>query len=162
MPKESKTPISVYTSSAAPYPTPSSAGPRNTAIWSTADDETLLHARASGLNWQPIANRHFPNKTANACRKRHERLIERRHVEDWDVQKLEILAQEYVAVRKEMWEVLASRVGERWAVVEAKVSETLEPCMGEHSLTKVSVYGERSQEPTSGSAHSAEKGRSWP
>ena len=121
MPKESKTPVSTYASTSAPYPTPSTAGPRNAAIWSATDDEILLQARASGLNWQPIASRHFPNKTANACRKRHERLIERRHVEDWDAQKLELLAQEYAAVRKEMWEVLASRVGERWGVVEAKV-----------------------------------------
>lgn len=105
-----------------PYPTASSSGQRSAAIWSAADDEILLQARASGLNWQPIASRHFPNKTSNACRKRHERLIERRHVEDWDAQKLELLAQEYVAVRKEMWEFLASRVGERWSVVEAKVS----------------------------------------
>ena len=122
MPKESKTPMSTYASASTPYPTPTSAGPRNAAIWNASDDEILLQARASGLNWQPIASRHFPNKTANACRKRHERLIERRHVEDWDAQKLELLAQEYIAVRKEMWEILASRVGERWAVVEAKVS----------------------------------------
>lgn len=43
------------------------------------------------------------------------------HVEDWDAQKLELLAEEYLALRKEMWEMLATRVGERWAVVEAKV-----------------------------------------
>ncbi|KAK3112490.1 hypothetical protein LTR53_011206 [Teratosphaeriaceae sp. CCFEE 6253] len=96
---------------------------RNAAIWSTTDDEILLQARGSGLNWQPIANRHFPNKTANACRKRHERLIERRQVEDWDVQKLELLAREYVMVRREMWEMLASRVGEKWTTVEQKCME---------------------------------------
>lgn len=109
----------------APYPTTSTSASRNAAIWNPTDDEVLLQARASGLNWQPIASRHFPNKTANACRKRHERLIERRHVEDWDARKLELLAQEYVACRKEMWEMLASRVGERWAVVEAKVRPRL-------------------------------------
>ena len=106
----------------APYPIASSSGTRNAAIWSAADDEILLQARASLLNWQPIANRHFPNKTANACRKRHERLIERRHVEDWDVQKLDLLAQEYMSLRHELWETLASRLGERWTMVEAKVS----------------------------------------
>ncbi|KAK5111123.1 hypothetical protein LTR62_005322 [Meristemomyces frigidus] len=106
-----------------PYTTTNASLQRNAAIWNAADDEILLQARTSGLNWQPIANRHFPNKTANACRKRHERLIERRQVEDWDPQKLELLAQEYIAVRKEMWEILASRVGERWAVVEAKCME---------------------------------------
>ncbi|KAK4547031.1 hypothetical protein LTR36_001252 [Oleoguttula mirabilis] len=124
MPKEIKPAMAYHSSLAStPYPTASASGARNAAIWSAGDDEILLQARLSGLNWQPIANKHFPNKTANACRKRHERLIERRHVEDWDAQKLELLAQEYMACRKEMWEVLASRVGERWAVVEAKCME---------------------------------------
>ncbi|EME49573.1 hypothetical protein DOTSEDRAFT_40761 [Dothistroma septosporum NZE10] len=107
----------------APYTTSTANSQRNAAIWSSTDDEILLQARASGLNWQPIASRHFPNKTANACRKRHERLVERRHVDDWDTHKLELLAREYMACRREMWEVLASRLGERWAVVEAKCME---------------------------------------
>ncbi|KAI6882973.1 hypothetical protein KC363_g5131 [Hortaea werneckii] len=124
MPKEIK-PAAPRTIPVAPYPVapPSTTGIRNAAIWSAADDEILLQARASGLNWQPIANRHFPNKTANACRKRHERLIERRHVEDWDAEKLELLAHEYMMCRREMWETLANRIGERWAVVEAKCME---------------------------------------
>ncbi|GAB1732179.1 hypothetical protein NU195Hw_g4319t1 [Hortaea werneckii] len=124
MPKEIK-PAAPRTPAVAPYPVAptSTTGIRNAAIWSTADDEILLQARASGLNWQPIANRHFPNKTANACRKRHERLIERRHVEDWDAEKLELLAHEYMICRREMWETLANRIGERWAVVEAKCME---------------------------------------
>ncbi|KAI7169216.1 hypothetical protein KC319_g7730 [Hortaea werneckii] len=124
MPKEIK-PAAPRTAPVTPYPVAptSSTGIRNAAIWSAADDEILLQARASGLNWQPIANRHFPNKTANACRKRHERLIERRHVEDWDAEKLELLAHEYMICRKEMWETLANRIGERWAVVEAKCME---------------------------------------
>ncbi|QIW97221.1 hypothetical protein AMS68_002739 [Peltaster fructicola] len=129
MPKESKAPSTNSMHWAgAPYPQaqavqPSASTTRSAAIWSPADDEILLHARASGLNWQPIASRHFPNKTANACRKRHERLVERRHAEDWDSQKLELLAQEYMSCRREMWEVLAARLGERWNVVEAKCME---------------------------------------
>ncbi|KAI6872206.1 hypothetical protein KC338_g2194 [Hortaea werneckii] len=124
MPKEIK-PAAPRTAPVTPYPVAptSTTGIRNAAIWSAADDEILLQARASGLNWQPIANRHFPNKTANACRKRHERLIERRHVEDWDAEKLELLAHEYMICRREMWETLANRIGERWAVVEAKCME---------------------------------------
>jgi hypothetical protein len=122
MPKEARPSMSFSAASTnAPYPQPNAVSQRNAAIWSTSDDEILLRARASGLNWQPIASRNFPNKTANACRKRHERLIERRHVDDWDNQKLELLAQEYLACRKEMWEMLAARLGERWNVVEAKV-----------------------------------------
>ena len=130
---------------AVPYPTASATMQRNAAIWSVADDEILLQARASGLHWQPISTRHFPNKTANACRKRHERLIERRHVEDWDAQKLELLAQEYSLVRKEMWEILASRVGERWAVVEAKVGSLSSLHCPRYRLTMHTVHGERPQ-----------------
>ncbi|WPG98003.1 Hypothetical protein R9X50_00078600 [Acrodontium crateriforme] len=124
MPKENKI-YATHRQSAAsdPYPITHPSVQRNAAIWGSEDDEVLLQARASGLNWQPIAEKYFPSKSANACRKRHERLIERRHVEDWDSRKLELLAQEYLACRKEMWEMLAARVGERWAVVEAKCME---------------------------------------
>lgn len=81
-----------------------------------------MAARAQGMNWQPIANSHFPNKSGNACRKRHERLMEKRNAEDWDGIKLERLAVEYMAVKKEMWSMLAIRLGEKWQNVEAKVS----------------------------------------
>lgn len=141
-------------STTAPYPQVGGASQRNAAIWSTSDDEVLLRARASGLNWQPIASRNFPNKTANACRKRHERLIERRHVDDWDNQKLELLAREYLACRKEMWEILAARLGERWNVVEAKVSWILE-CNDWRRLTFFPVHGEGYQDPADYSPHCA-------
>ncbi|KAF2399408.1 hypothetical protein EJ06DRAFT_467842, partial [Trichodelitschia bisporula] len=91
--------------------------------WTPDDDEILMAARAKGLNWQPIAAAHFPSKTANACRKRHERLMERRNAEDWDGVKLDTLAREYMAVRREMWSVLADRVGEKWQTIEAKCME---------------------------------------
>jgi hypothetical protein len=74
------------------------------------------------LNWQPIADTYFSSKTANACRKRHERLMERRNTEEWDGVKLESIAAEYMEVRKQMWTILADRVGERWQAIEAKVS----------------------------------------
>ena len=97
-------------------------GHRNTANWSSADDEVLAAARAAGLNWQSTAAKHFPNKTANACRKRHERLVERRTHEDWTTKRLDSLAVEYMELRKEIWCPLAARIGERWNVVEAKAS----------------------------------------
>lgn len=121
MPKQTRASTANAMPALAPYPTATEPAQKTAAIWSSSDDEILLQARASGLNWQPIANRHFPNKSANACRKRHERLIERRHGDDWDTHKLELLATEYMACRKEMFEILAARLGERWAVVEAKV-----------------------------------------
>jgi hypothetical protein len=103
---------------------PGNASKSTSTPWIPADDETLLQARASGLNWAPIQQQFFPNKTPNACRKRHERLMEKRSAEDYDGVRLETLARAYAEVRKEMWGVLANRVGEKWGVVEQKVSST--------------------------------------
>lgn len=90
--------------------------------WPPENDELLMRARQQGLNWQPIASQYFPDKTANACRKRHERLMEKRNSADnWDGVKIEILAKAYVDVREQMWKLLADRVGEKWQNVEAKV-----------------------------------------
>ena len=46
--------------------------------WLPEHDEFLTQARTKGLSWQSIASTYFPDKTANACRKRHERLLEKR------------------------------------------------------------------------------------
>jgi hypothetical protein len=108
-------------------------GHRNTVNWSSADDEVLVAARAAGLNWQSTAAKHFPNKTANACRKRHERLIERRTHEDWTTKRLNNLAVEYLELRKEIWEPLAAKTGERWSVVEAKASQRCKLHLGKCS-----------------------------
>ena len=93
----------------------------NTSSWSAKDDETLIRARAQGLNWNQIGPKHFPSKTPNACRKRHERLMERQNAEQWDGVKLDVLAQAYIEIRRDMWSMLAARVGEKWQLVETKV-----------------------------------------
>ena len=91
--------------------------------WPQKDDETLMRARQQGLNWQPIASQFFPNKTPNACRKRHERLMEKRSAaNDWDGVKMDNLAKAYSDVREQMWMILAERMQEKWTTVEAKVS----------------------------------------
>jgi hypothetical protein len=120
MPKMDKTHThhnSISTASAA-----GGSGTRSSS-WSTKDDETLIQARAQGLNWNQIAPKHFPAKSPNACRKRHERLMERQNAEQWDGVKLNELAQAYMEVRREMWSLLASRVGEKWQLVELKCME---------------------------------------
>lgn len=91
-------------------------------MWTLEEDERLIQARVEGLSWEPISQRHFPTKSANACRKRHERLMERRSHDDWDHMRLEALATAYMECRKEMWSVVAERLGERWTTVEAKVN----------------------------------------
>lgn len=94
----------------------------SSGAWSAQDDQTLLQARAQGLNWAQIQATYFSNKTPNACRKRHERLMERKGADDWDNRRLERIAKEYMGMRKEIWSGLAARTGEKWNVVEAKVT----------------------------------------
>ena len=92
------------------------------ASWSVENDERLMSARRQGLNWQPIASQYFPNKTANACRKRHERLMEKRNAaSSWESIKSDALAKAYVELREQIWQMLAHRIGEKWQTVEAKV-----------------------------------------
>lgn len=98
-----------------------SSGSRSSS-WSAKDDETLITARATGGNWNQIAPKHFPSKSPNACRKRHERLMERQNAEQWDGVELEVLAQVYMDARRQMWAILAAQVGEKWQIVEQKVS----------------------------------------
>jgi hypothetical protein len=81
-----------------------------------------MNARSQGMNWAPIQQAHFPTKTPNACRKRHERLMERRNADDWDGLKFENHAKIYMGIRREIWAGLAAQVGEKWSVVEQKVS----------------------------------------
>jgi hypothetical protein len=90
--------------------------------WNPQEDATLMAARAQGMDWAPIQSSYFPWKTPNACRKRHERLMERRLADDWDEQKLEELAKSYMGMRREIWQGLATQTGEKWMVVEQKVS----------------------------------------
>ncbi|KAF2254861.1 hypothetical protein BU26DRAFT_418099 [Trematosphaeria pertusa] len=103
--------------------TASAAGGTRSSSWSAKDDETLIQARAQGLNWNQIAPKHFPQKSPNACRKRHERLMERQNAEQWDGVKLDVLAAAYMDVRRDMWGLLAARVGEKWQLVEQKCME---------------------------------------
>ncbi|KAK3305633.1 uncharacterized protein B0T15DRAFT_396222 [Chaetomium strumarium] len=123
-------PYAVNTVAPLPMPTAGTAmgGPVGGALptqhrassgaWNQEDDQTLLALRAMGKNWNQIQREAFPGKTGNACRKRHERLMERRGQNDFDNRKLERLCKEYMSMRKEIWQPLASRCGEKWNVVE--------------------------------------------
>ncbi|KAI0413265.1 hypothetical protein F5X98DRAFT_390999 [Xylaria grammica] len=91
-----------------------------TGSWSQQDDHSLLTARRQGLSWAKIQTTYFPNKSPNSCRKRHERLLGGRGGDDWDARRFERVAKEYMSMRKEIWEGLATRTGEKWTVVEAK------------------------------------------
>lgn len=111
-----------------PDDAPPPASAYNYGTWTAADDRTLLAARARGQHWGELQGAHFPTKTANACRKRHERLMERRGGHDGgagtagDARRFEKIASEYMAMRREIWGGLAGRVQERWEFVEREVS----------------------------------------
>jgi hypothetical protein len=102
-------------------PAPLSSIRPSSGAWNPQDDQTLMAARAQGMNWAPIQQAYFPSKTPNACRKRHERLMERRSADDWDGLKLENMAKNYMGMRREIWSGLAAQTGEKWNVVEQKV-----------------------------------------
>lgn len=141
-PKAPKASTSKRVHRAEPYPS-SSAAITTTAPWGLQDDEQLRQARQKGMNWAPIAQKYFPTRTANACRKRHEKLIEKS--QEWSQSKLDEMARCYRDVQEQMWSMMSSRLGEHWKTVEAKVSYVR---MITHQRLRLStVHGERHQNP---------------
>ncbi|KAI1193448.1 hypothetical protein F5X97DRAFT_39039 [Nemania serpens] len=128
VPSSAANPVPMQAQAYEQYPQPVATQPppppmphrASSGAWSQQDDHNLLTARQQGLNWAQIQSTYFPHKSPNACRKRHERLLERRGADDWDARKLERLAKDYMSMRKEIWQGLAARTGEKWMVVEAK------------------------------------------
>ncbi|KAK2806313.1 hypothetical protein FQN51_007354 [Onygenales sp. PD_10] len=103
--------------------TPSSqSGP-----WSAHDDEVLLSARAQGLGWNQIQRENFQIKTPNACRKRFERLVQKRKGAEWEGERVEKVAKVYSQMRSDIWRPLAEATGESWEDVERLVGCTLSP-----------------------------------
>ena len=123
-------------------PTSPTARNNSSKAWNKEADDQLLQARKQGMNWEPIARKYFPSKTANACRKRHERLQEKLHHEEaWDPSKLEAMAMSYVQYREQIWKVVAERLDERWQDVESRV---IPRCyLFANSTDKSLVYGAR-------------------
>lgn len=97
-------------------------GHQHISAWPPEKDEQLMRARQMGLNWKLIASQYFPDKTANSCRKRHERLMEQRNsAVNYEGNKMDILSKAYLDLREQMWTTLADRVGDKWQNIEAKV-----------------------------------------
>lgn len=91
------------------------------------------------MAWGAIHEKHFPTKTANACRKRYERLMLRRRGNEWDEDRTARLAVAYKEMREEIWSPLAQRLGERWEHVEKTVSCLSKVCFA-LKLTLFSVW----------------------
>ena len=102
-------------------PQPASPKPTQSGPWSTEEDRVLEQAHSKGLGWGQVQEQHFPGKSANACRKRYERLQAKRRSTDWDDVRLESLAVAYRDLRSQMWSLIAARTGEKWEHVEKAV-----------------------------------------
>ncbi|TQV98435.1 myb family transcription factor [Cordyceps javanica] len=90
----------------------------SSGAWSIRDDQQLIMARSDGLNWSQIQEQFFPAKSSNACRKRHERLIDSKGRGSDEAARMERIATEYVQMREKLWRPLADKTGEKWAFVE--------------------------------------------
>ncbi|WEW58830.1 hypothetical protein PRK78_004298 [Emydomyces testavorans] len=117
----------------SPMTPTSTSGP-----WTRRDDDILLTARAQAQGWNQIQKDHFPSKSANACRKRYERLIAKRRGSDWNDERIDRLASQYMQMREQTWRPLADAVGENWEDVEKLCLErgarTLLPTLGQREL----------------------------
>lgn len=94
----------------------------SSGAWSMRDDQQLISARMQNLNWSQIQQKYFPGKSSNACRKRHERLIDSKGRGNDETIRLERIAVEYVNMREELWSPLAKKTGENWKYIERQVS----------------------------------------
>ncbi|KAK2731648.1 hypothetical protein FQN57_003189 [Myotisia sp. PD_48] len=119
----SPTPASHYSSSSA-------------SPWVAQDDEILLAARAQSQGWSQIQREHFPNKSSNACRKRYERLVAKQRSTDWNDERVDRVASQYMQMRERTWRPLADAVGEDWRDVEKLCLErgarTILPTVGHY------------------------------
>lgn len=86
-----------------------------------------MDAKGSGLGWNDIHEKFFPNKSGNACRKRHERLMVKLRTTDWDDSRIKRVMAVYndPGIREEFWSRIAQRCGERWQDVEKVVCQSV-------------------------------------
>jgi Myb-like DNA-binding domain len=100
--------------------------PGPSAPWTPDEDNRLMDAKVEGLGWNEIHQRYFPNKSGNACRKRHERLMTKMRTTTWDLGRIQAVmaAYESAGVRAQFWSKIAQQVGEtRWEDVERVVRQ---------------------------------------
>jgi len=118
-------------------PSPGRGNNPRAKIWTDEEDTFLWKAKAGGWNWDKIAQdlcAAYPpcdnkyQKTANACRKRHERIKDKvlkaqlgPNKERWSE-----AVEAYKSQRQTMWQPLADLLGyKRWQDIEEAVRSVL-------------------------------------
>ncbi|KAL5601243.1 uncharacterized protein BROUX77_005492 [Berkeleyomyces rouxiae] len=100
--------------------------------WSSAEDLLLEELRRRRGRWSEVSKK-FKGKSANACRKRYERIQQRKVASERNaaLDKTHV-AVAYWEVREEMWKILESRMpGVKWEKLERMCFE-----MGENEIRK--------------------------
>lgn len=97
---------------------------RRSVAWSSAEDNILIEQRRLSTAWKVIAEEFVRNKSSNACRKRHERLIKDEAMmlaaNNVDQRKLGMV---YCKQREAIWSAIAKECGiSDWKVAESMVS----------------------------------------
>jgi hypothetical protein len=97
------------------------------SVWTEEEDAKLLEARRRGLNWEEIYKQSFPHKSANACRKRHERRQEQMMNDEFRKggKRNDEFIDAYMEMREEMWMLLAKKMNwnhNKWETLEDIVS----------------------------------------
>ncbi|EHY59641.1 hypothetical protein ABEF92_008103 [Exophiala dermatitidis] len=98
-----------------PVPRPGQSLP-----WTPEEDNALLEAKSRDMSWDEIHTQYFPNKTGNACRKRHERLQQKARGH-WDEARIQRVVTCYNKHRERFWRGVGEQVGERWDEVEKMI-----------------------------------------
>jgi len=87
------------------------------------DDAILWNKRAKGLTWAKICTDHFPSKSPNACRKRHERLRINPPFDEFKSAGFSEACRAYVESREQIWKTLCRKfdLGGDWNVIEKDI-----------------------------------------
>ena len=130
-----------------PLPKPGQSGP-----WNNEEDCVLIDAKGRGMSWEEIHRTHFPGKSANACRKRHERVLAKMRNTDWDDARIQRVTDAYNRHRHTIWAPLCKELNENLSDVE-KVVGRLYPFRTPSKLIEsnldVPTRSSQSQEPFS-------------
>lgn len=101
--------------------------PGQSGPWSSEEDNILLDAKGRGMSWEEIHRQHFPGKSANACRKRHERVLAKMRNTDWDDARIQRVTNAYSRHRHLMWAPMCKELGESITDVEKVVCRQPQP-----------------------------------
>ncbi|KAI5307093.1 hypothetical protein KEM55_008414 [Ascosphaera atra] len=104
-------------------PSRSKSGVGSKRAWTREEDRLLLQARESGKGWRDIGREVFAGKSANACRKRWERVTN--GVKKSNDREMQQILDRYYDYRERIWMPLARDLKKDWQLIERNVIDGL-------------------------------------